>query len=337
MTYNPQNPLIVQGDHTVLVEVDSSRYAEARDHLARFAELVKSPEHVHTYRMTPLSIWNASAAGLSAQQIASTLSEYAKYDVPDHVLTEIHEYASRYGRLKLHRRGDIRLLESYKARELSDADIRVILRGKALEFYSRHYGKVYTAEDAELSIRDALLGINQLLDENTGEPGERPPSLVQPVAYQFLRLFGGKASLSRDDVGKNLRGTGLVLREFVDRGWVEEKNKVVYRVPIKEQFEKTRLRPRKEMKTEIDQAHFLIGAALPDSGMNIEEELARNTWAVRRSVEAVLQWYAKTAVEPEIKDAAALAATLLRTSLEQRRAQLVHEQGFLFDDLEEVA
>jgi hypothetical protein len=229
------------------------------------------------------------------------------------------------------------LLESYKARELSDADIRVILRGKALEFYSRHYGKVYTAEDAVLSIRDALLGINQLLDEDTGEPGERPPSILQPVCYQFLRLFGGKASLSRDDVGKSMRGTGLVQREFTDRGWVEERNKVVYRVPIAEQFEKSRQRPRREMQTEIDQAHFLIGAALPGSGLNIEEELSRNTWAVRRSVEAVLLWYARTAVEPEIKDAAALAATLLRKAIETRRAQLVQEQGFLFDDLDEVA
>ena len=229
------------------------------------------------------------------------------------------------------------LLESYKARELTDADIRVILRGKALEFYSRHYGKVYTAEDAVLSIRDALLGINQLLDEDTGEPGERPPSILQPLCYQFLRLFGNKASLTRDEVSKSLRGTGLVQRELSDRGWVEERNKVVYRVPIKEQFDKTRLRPRKEMKTEIDQAHFLIGAALPGSGLNIEEELSRNTWAVRRSVEAVLQWYARTAVEPEIKEAAALAATLLRKSLESRRAQLVQEQGFLFDDLDEVA
>ena len=67
-----------------------------------------------------------------------------------------------------------RLLESYKARELSDADIRVILRGKALEFYSRHYGQVFTSENEPLSIRDALLGINQLLDEDTGQPGESP-------------------------------------------------------------------------------------------------------------------------------------------------------------------
>lgn len=230
------------------------------------------------------------------------------------------------------------LLEAYKANELSDADIRVILRGKALEFYSRHYGKVFTgAEDAPMSIRDALLGINQLLDEDTGQPGERPPSILQPVAYQFLRLFGTKTALSRDDVGKNLRGTGLVQRELEDRGWVAERNKVVSRVPIKDRFEIARGRPRREMKTEIDQAHFLIGAALPESGLNIQDELGRNTWAVRRSVEAVLQWYAKTAVEPEIRTAAELAAKLLRDSLEKRRAQLVQEQGFLFDDLDEVA
>ena len=57
--YRPDNPLIVQGDDTVLVEVDSPRYLTARDALARFAELIKSPEHIHTYRITPLSIWNA--------------------------------------------------------------------------------------------------------------------------------------------------------------------------------------------------------------------------------------------------------------------------------------
>src|SRR2546429_3159788 len=94
-----ENPLIVQSDHTVLVEVHSPRYVEARDALARFAELVKSPEHVHTYRITPLSIWNACASGLTAQAIVQTLHDLAKYDVPHHVQTEIADYASRYGKL----------------------------------------------------------------------------------------------------------------------------------------------------------------------------------------------------------------------------------------------
>ena len=95
------NPLIVQGDHTILVEVASPRYAEARDQLVRFAELVKAPEHVHTYRVTPLSIWNACAAGVSAVEIAAALEEYSKYPVPEHVAVSIRDFASRYGRLRL--------------------------------------------------------------------------------------------------------------------------------------------------------------------------------------------------------------------------------------------
>jgi DNA excision repair protein ERCC-3 len=93
----------VQSDHTVLVEVDSPRYVEARDALARFAELVKSPEHVHTYRITPLSIWNACAAGVPVESIRQQLRGLSKYDVPRHVEIEIAEYAERYGKLKLTR------------------------------------------------------------------------------------------------------------------------------------------------------------------------------------------------------------------------------------------
>ncbi len=108
-SHNPENPLIIQGDHTVLVEVHSPRYVEARDSLSRFAELVKSPEHVHTYRITPLSIWNACAAGLTVKAISRTLHDLAKYDVPRHVETEIADYASRYGKLQLVRDAEQRL------------------------------------------------------------------------------------------------------------------------------------------------------------------------------------------------------------------------------------
>jgi len=119
------NPLIVQGDYTILVEVDSPRYKEARDALARFAELVKSPEHVHTYRITPLSIWNACAAGVEAGWIARTLRDFSKYDVPQHVETEIVNYAARYGKLKLVRddRGLVLVADSHPlAEELAHHD-----------------------------------------------------------------------------------------------------------------------------------------------------------------------------------------------------------------------
>jgi DNA excision repair protein ERCC-3 len=110
MTFVPENPLIAQGDKTVLLEVNSERYEAARDALARFAELEKSPEHIHTYRITPLSLWNAAAAGESAESMIGALVEYGKYDLPENVRVDIREYVSRYGRLKLFKAGDGRLL-----------------------------------------------------------------------------------------------------------------------------------------------------------------------------------------------------------------------------------
>jgi DNA excision repair protein ERCC-3 len=101
MTYSPTAPLIVQSDKTVLVEVDNPLYEDARDALAPFAELEKSPEHIHTYRITPLSLWNAASSGLTAAEILEALDEFGKYDLPDNVRRDIEEYVSRYGRVKL--------------------------------------------------------------------------------------------------------------------------------------------------------------------------------------------------------------------------------------------
>ena len=101
MQYNPANPLIVQGDGTVLIEVHNPLYEAVRDRLRRFAELEKSPEHLHTYRITPLSIWNAAAAGLTLNDIRRTFEQYTKYDVPPHVIGEIEENLARFGKVRL--------------------------------------------------------------------------------------------------------------------------------------------------------------------------------------------------------------------------------------------
>ncbi len=103
MHYDPSNPLIVQGDRSVLVEVDNPRYAEARDALAPFAELEKSPEHIHTYRLTPLSLWNAAAAGMTADAMVDVLGRYSKFPLPTNLAADIGELVSRYGRVKLER------------------------------------------------------------------------------------------------------------------------------------------------------------------------------------------------------------------------------------------
>jgi DNA excision repair protein ERCC-3 len=110
MQYNPANPLIVQGDRTILLEVDNPLHAEARDAIAPFAELEKSPEHIHTYRLTPLSLWNAAAAGMSAEAMAAALEKYSKFPIPSNVPADLRELVSRYGRVRLQRvDGQLRL------------------------------------------------------------------------------------------------------------------------------------------------------------------------------------------------------------------------------------
>ena len=101
VAYNPQNPLIVQSDRSILLEVDNKLYTAARDDLARFAELEKSPEHIHTYRITPLSLWNAASSGVGAEDVLGVLERYSKFDLPSNVLTDIKDYISRFGRIKL--------------------------------------------------------------------------------------------------------------------------------------------------------------------------------------------------------------------------------------------
>ncbi len=103
MAYNPDNLVIVQSDRTVLLEVDHPRYEEARDALARFAELEKSPEHVHTYRISPLSLWNAASSGMTVAEVIASLEKHAKYDVPKNITTEVEDVMGRYGRIKLER------------------------------------------------------------------------------------------------------------------------------------------------------------------------------------------------------------------------------------------
>ena len=103
-------PLIVQSDRTVLVETAHERYDEARDWLTRCAELEKSPEHFHTYRITPLSLWNAAAAGLTPAEVSAALKDLSKYEVPNLVVNDVSELMARYGRLVLEKTEDNRLL-----------------------------------------------------------------------------------------------------------------------------------------------------------------------------------------------------------------------------------
>ena len=94
-------PLIVQSDKTVLLEVDHELAGAARAALAPFAELERAPEHIHTYRITPLALWNARAAGFDAEQVVDVLETYSRFPVPQALLIDVAETMSRYGRVRL--------------------------------------------------------------------------------------------------------------------------------------------------------------------------------------------------------------------------------------------
>ncbi len=110
MSYIPENALIVQSDRTILLEVHAPTAAKAREAIAPFTELIKSPEHIHTYQITPLSIWNARAAGMQVLAMVEALRNYAKYPIPEAVAQEIATLGQRYGLTVIERYEDSLLL-----------------------------------------------------------------------------------------------------------------------------------------------------------------------------------------------------------------------------------
>jgi len=106
MTNADTKPIIVQSDFTVLLDVHAGGFHRARDELMRFAELVKSPEHMHVYRITPLSLWNAASAGLTAEHIIERLEDLSRFALPGNVKQEIRDKIGRFGLLSLIKAGE---------------------------------------------------------------------------------------------------------------------------------------------------------------------------------------------------------------------------------------
>jgi DNA excision repair protein ERCC-3 len=165
-SYNPANPLIVQGDRTILLEVDNPLYSEARDALAPFAELEKSPEHIHTYRLTPLSLWNAAAAGMTAEEMVESLSAYSKFPLPVNVPVDLRELVSRYGRVRLRRvDGTLRL-------EVSDpALLEELARQKGVRDYlgARVDERTFAVDDGHRGVlKQGLIAVGYPAEDLAG-------------------------------------------------------------------------------------------------------------------------------------------------------------------------
>lgn len=225
------------------------------------------------------------------------------------------------------------ILEHHRRAGLPAADVKVIKRGKALEYYSRHYGKVYVDQDKSLSVKEALVGINQLLDEDSGVVKEPPPVNAEPFTRQFLRLFDGHSDLPRDQMQKFLRGTGIAPEEFKDRGWCIENHKVYYVTSALEIARDWYGRHRRRLTVDYDQAMVLIGACFDGSGINAGETLRNQHFRPHQALAALLDWHAKHSGANEIRNAAARALHIYKSWEAQHREQV--KQMALFSGEEE--
>jgi hypothetical protein len=200
------------------------------------------------------------------------------------------------------------LLEQHQHDGLPKADLEVIKRGKALEYFSKHYGKVYVERGREFTLPEALSGIRQLIDDSEG--GIMPPVLAEPYTRQFLRIFDQIAVVPRDQMMKFLRGTGTELDVFEKLGWCVEEKKSFHLVSPLEFAQAWRGKPRKGMSGDLDQALFLIGACYPDSGIRVDETLNNPNFIPHPAVADLLEWLGNRGGLAEMRRASHLAKQL---------------------------
>ncbi|MGO4505268.1 DUF1156 domain-containing protein [Dyella sp. 2YAF14] len=239
-----------------------------------------------------------------------------------------------WGRMRREVMADVRqlqaMLENHAKEGLPAADIQVIRRGKALEYFSRHYGKVYVDEGRTISVRDALVGINQLIDEDADKGKEAPPVNAEPITRQFLRTFGSAPELKRDQLQKFLKGSITTPDEFVQRGWCAEKSKVFTRTDALEFAREWSGRHRRRLTSDLDQSLVLIGACFDGSGINASETLRNDNFRPHVALKPLLEWFHRNGPDQATRNAASRAVSIFTTWQASQAPQPA--QGSLFDD-----
>lgn len=225
-----------------------------------------------------------------------------------------------------------RLLEQHRTGGLPAADLDIIKRGKALEYFSRHYGKVYIEQGRDFGISEALPAIKLIVDEESDALGglEPPPANAEPYTRQFFRIFYERTEVARDQIQKFLRGTGIAPSDFEERGWCSEKNKVSTLTPPVEQARNWRGVSRKGMARDFDQAMFLVGGCFEGSGVRVKDTLDSPNFAPHPATVDLVEWLCRHGGTEEIKNAAQRARTIYREWLAANKGK-VQEQMKLFD------
>jgi putative DNA methylase len=239
-----------------------------------------------------------------------------------------------WGRMRREVMADVRqlqaMLENHAKEGLPAADLQVIRRGKALEYFSRHYGKVYVDEGRAISVRDALIGINQLIDEDADKGKEPPPVNAEPITRQFLRTFGNAADLKRDQLQKFLKGSITTPDEFVQRGWCEEKNRVFTRTEPLDFSREWSGKHRRNLTSDLDQALVLIGACIDGSGINASDTLKNENFKPHVALKPLLEWLHRNGPDQAARNAASRAVSIYNAW--QASQAPPPAQGSLFDD-----
>lgn len=264
-------------------------------------------------------------------------SKQIEYDII-HVCRKRTEAPQPVSWARLRRRiaGDVaqlsKVLTHHREEGLPEADLKVIRRGKALEYFSRHYGKVFVEEDRAIDLRSALAGINQLLDDEHTAPAEVPPVTAEALTRQFLRLFLRTAEVKRDEMQKTLRGTGIGPADFEKKGWCKDEKKIFHLVNPLEWARQFKGVNRKVLSRDLDQTFFLIGACYPESGIRVSDTLGSATFRHHPAIPDLLEWFTRHGPDFTFKAAAARALTLYQEWMERNKPTVqAVQQEFDFD------
>ena len=241
-----------------------------------------------------------------------------------------------WGRMRREVMADVRqlqaMLENHAKEGLPAADIQVIRRGKALEYFSRHYGKVYVDEGRAITVKDALVGINQLIDED-GKGGQEPPPVnAEPITRQFLRIFDGKTEIARDQMQKYMKGSGSAPDEFEQRGWCIEKSKVFTLVDPLAFARDWHGRQKRRLTADLDQALVLIGACFDGSGINAADTLKNDNFKPHVALKPLLEWLHKRGSDQPTRNAASRAVSIYNAWAATQSAK--PKQSSLFEEYE---
>lgn len=201
--------------------------------------------------------------------------------------------------------------------------------------FTRHNGKVYVDEGRTISVRDELVGINQLIDEDADKGKEPPPENAEPMTRPFLRTFGTATEMKRDQLQKFLRGTITTPDDFEQRGWCSEVKKMFRRTNPLNFARDGSGKHKRKLTSDLDQALVLIGAWVVGSGINASDTLKNDNFKPHVALKPLLEWPHRNGPDQTTRNAASRAVSIFTTwQASQKRKP---KQGDLFDDNGEYA